>query len=807
MIKNIVSQKNRTMIKFLAVMTVFIGLTACSSPEEVKQSYYETGLELLEEKDYVKANIEFRNALQIDENFVPAWYAMARLEEERQEWERLYSLLSKVVELEPTHLPAQIKLGKLMILIGQIDRAVEISDAAILLDNTNANVLALKAAVLFKLEDGVAAIDYANRALAIEPTNLDAIQVLAAERYSKGDYEETIRFIDQGLAHNERNIDLLLIKIQTYDSMAESDDAEAIYEELISYYPDDKDIRLNFVNFYIKYDKLDQAEAQLRSIMDLDPSDFDNSINVVRFLNTHQGSDAAEVELETLIQRGIDIVKYQLALAEFYLGNNKNAEAVEVLTSISDRTGSSEDGLVARGRLGQLALDQGNIDEASKIIEEILAIDNTNITALEMRSSISINQENLDEAIQDLRIVLNEDPQSVRASRLLSKAYELNGSIELADDALADALRFSNTDSAVGIEYSNFLLKHSAPARAEEVLKNVLTVKPNDIGSLRALARVYILRQEWVGAQQVADALEKLGDDENVSSQIQGLAYRGQQNFEQSIVSFKKAYSSSPGERRPLASLIGAYISAGKIDEAEAFLNSLLEENENNYQALVLLAQMMLFSQNQEGAIDTLLKAVEKAPDQDLAYTTLAGVYITNGDFASAKKYINDGIINAQTKGSLKLIKANIYEREENFEEAINVYEEMYASNPNSDVVINNLASLLSEHRNDEESIQRALELASRFRQSSIPHFKDTLGWIYYKVGDIQAATSLLQDAVEQAPNMSILRYHLGMSYMKEDRREAAIREFEKIVELSAEQPFELIDEVKQLIDQLQLAS
>ena len=121
--------------------------------------------------------------------------------------------------------------------------------------------------------------------------------------------------------------------------------------------------------------------------------------------------------------------------------------------------------------------------------------------------------------------------------------------------------------------------------------------------------------------------------------------------------------------------------------------------------------------------------------------------------------------------------------------------------------MINNLASLLSEHRNDEESMQRALELASRFRQSSIPHFKDTLGWIYYKLGDIQAATSLLQDAVEQAPNMSIFRYHLGKSYMEEDRREAAIREFEKIVELSAGQPFELIDEVKQLIDQLQPTS
>ncbi len=799
--------KTISLIKILLFPAIFLVISACSSPEEMKQDHYENGMELLEEEDFVKAKIEFRNALQIDESFVPAWQGLSIIEEEEKAWMNLNSVLNRIIELEPTNIDANVRLGKLMMMVDQLDRAVEISDAMLLVDNQHPEVQALRAAVLLKLGDTENAIAAANRALELEPGNLNAVQILAAERFSRRDYDGALAFINQSSEDIGQNKDLMLISIMIFEAKNDLPSAEEYYNRLITAFPDDEDLRAGLVRFYVKHNNVDAAEAEVRNIAAMDPANYEKSIDVVRFLNTYRGGDAAEAELNSLIQRGTDVVRYELALAEFYLTSNKRERAVEVLSRIVDRAGSSEDGLTARGRLGELAMAEGRNEEAARIVEEILEIDNANIIALEIRGSLNIAAERYDNAIQDLRIVLSEKPDSGRAALLLSRAYELTGSIELADDTLADALRFSKNSADMAVAYANFLIKQSAIPRAEDVITSVLDVQPTNIELLQMLARIRLMRQNWIGAQQVADVIRELDSEGVTATQIEGLALSGQQNYEESIAAFRSAYQSGERASGSLASLIGSYMRAGKADEAKEFLESILQDNENNYQAQILLGQVQLNVGENDLAVASFEKAKSVDPENSAAYINLVSYYASQDDLSSALATVDEGIAAATNKVGLSLVKAGIYEREEDYEMAISIYEDLIAQDNINDVVINNLASLLSEHRSDEASMQRAQDLAARFRQSSVPHFKDTLGWIYYKVGDIQAATSLLQDVVEQMPNMAIFRYHLGMSYMAGERTEAAKREFEEIVRISETQPFEQIEEVRNLLADLNTQS
>ena len=801
---------NEKLINFarpLVLTSLLLFVAACSSPEEVIQSHYENGMELLEENDLVKASIEFRNALQIDDTFVPAWYGMSLVEDQNKEWVKVVGLLNKVVELEPTHIEAQVRLGTLMLLIGELDTAVSTSEAALLLDNQNADVLALRGAVMLKLADRESAVDFANRSLAIEPGNLNALQVLAAERFSERDYDGALAFIEQSDNSSDGNRDLMLIAVYVYETKGEIDNAERVFKQLAEQNPEDKEIRIALVNFYVKHGKIDEAEQEIRDVAAQDPADFEASMDVVRFINTYRDASQTEQALLNLIQRGTDVVKYQLALSQFYLEKGDEPASKEVLEKIVERTGSSEDGLIARARLGEMALATNDTENASRIINEILELDGENIAALEMRGSINLDENNYDAAIQDLRIVLNETPNSTRASLLLAKAYELLGSIELADDTLADAFRFSQNNVAVGMAYSDFLLKQSSADRAESILVDLLNSDPKNIDVLKSLAQVRIIQQDWVGAQQVSDALKEAGDQSGVSTQIEGIVYSSRQDYAQSIIAFRDAYSAAPGESRPLVSLIGAYIQSGQREEAEEFLNSLLAENENNYLALVMLGQLQMLNQNTDGAISTLNSAIAVQPETETAYVNLIAHYVRSEDYDTALKIIEEAMLAVENNVGIQLTKASIFEQQKDFEGAIGVYEAILEINQNSDVVVNNLASLLSEHRTDNASLQRAQELAQRFRQSVIPHFKDTLGWIYYKVGDIQAASSLLQDVVEQMPTEIIFRYHLGSSYMAEGRNDAAIREFEEVIRLSESQPLEQLEEVKEFLVQLKTPS
>jgi tetratricopeptide (TPR) repeat protein len=81
-------------------------------------------------------------------------------------------------------------------------------------------------------------------------------------------------------------------------------------------------------------------------------------------------------------------------------------------------------------------------------------------------------------------------------------------------------------------------------------------------------------------------------------------------------------------------------------------------------------------------------------------------------------------------------------------------------------IISNNLASMLADHRTDKASLDRAQTLAASLRKSQVPQFKDTLGWVNYRQGDLKAALPLLESAATELPNIALVHYHLGMSYL-----------------------------------------
>jgi tetratricopeptide (TPR) repeat protein len=43
--------------------------------------------------------------------------------------------------------------------------------------------------------------------------------------------------------------------------------------------------------------------------------------------------------------------------------------------------------------------------------------------------------------------------------------------------------------------------------------------------------------------------------------------------------------------------------------------------------------------------------------------------------------------------------------------------------------------------------------------------FLDTIGWVYYKLGDSEKAIQYLAQVIEKMPEVKVFNYHLGMAY------------------------------------------
>ena len=775
---------------WLAAISLLMLVAGCDTPEEKAQSHYERGAKLLEEKNFVKAGLEFRNALQIDRKLVPAWYGLAQVEEKKQNWTDATKMLRNVVELDPKHLQATKRLASIFLAAGRIPDALKYGNAAFDLAPKDADVLALRAAIFFKLGDKERAKQEAEKALTFDPQNISANIVLAADRLAADDAAGALAYLQNSLQKNEKDIGLNLFKIRVLESLKDEKQAEAVFRKLIEFYPKTKAFHKALVNFYIKLDRKDEAEKEIRALAATHPDDKSAALDVVRFLNTFKGTEAAKAELTARIEQGGDVFQYKLALAQLHMTGGKLDDATQLLKKVIEEEGDAKNGIIARNRLAQLLLSRRKSDEAEKVVAEILAKDERNVNALMLRASLKIEQNKVDDAIADLRTALNEAPRSAPVLVLLARAHELGGAIDLADDRFGVAAKTANYAPGVGLRYAQFLLRHRKLERAEDVLTEILARRPKNKNALIRLGEVRLRRQNWLGAEQIAETLRTISKDKGIASEILSAALAGQKKHDESIKVLQEAYDDTPAAVRPMVSLYRAYIRAKKYDEAETFLTAVLEANSDNAEAHVLIGNLHLLKKQPDMAEKRFKTAIEKQPKNIVGYRAISNFYKRGKRIEDALLVVRQGIEKLPDSFLLRLVLSDLLQTSGDYGAAIEEYEALLKERPRSVIIANNLANLYSEHRDDNDSLERAYTIAQQFKNSRIPHFKDTLGWILHRRGDHKQAVSLLREAADRLPTQPVVRYHLGMSYMENKQNDDALKELTKALELSKDREF-----------------
>ena len=775
-----------TIRRIILVFAVFL-VAGCSSPEEKAQRYYEQGMQLLSKQDYVKAGIEFKNAVQNKKDLVGAWRGLLEVELHNQNVQGAMAILRTIVELDPKDVDLKLKLGHYLLVGGEVDQALDLANAAIALDGGNPNPLALKAAALLKLKDATGAKREAEAALAIDPANAEAAIVLAVERMFRGDTDGALMILDRpGITYKSQDeVAIQLVKLQIYEKSGDLKQQEALLRKLADLYPSEPAFQRSLINLYVKQKRYDDGEKELRAFAAAHSSDAAAGLNVVRYLRQFKGAAAARQELMARINAGGQVVQYQLALADLDLADGKVADAVQLLESLVSTAGAPENILAAQVKLAQVQFQQKKFDRAEELVSSILRKDSRNIDGLKLRASIRLQRGQLDVAIEDLRQALDDQPRASDLMVLLANAYERSGSMELAEKQYADAAKTSGFDVGVSLNYVAFLQRRGNVERAEDLLTQLAQQRPNNVPVLSALADVRLARQNWIGAQQIAEKIRQIGDQQTLSDQILAAALNGQGKYGDSLKILESAQAAAPAAAQPMAALVSTLVRAKKLDEAESFLQTALKTNPANAEAHVLLGSVQLVKNAPDQAVQSFRTAIERQPKDMVGYSALANFYLANKKLDEAEKIIRAGLQQQPDSAVMHMAYAGVLEQKGDFDAAIAQYEILLKQDPGSLIVANNLASLLSDRRTDKASLERAYSLGAVLRKSQVPNFKDTLGWIDYLRGDYKSATALLEEAATALPNRPIVLYHLGMSYIATGQVAKASEQFKKALALA----------------------
>lgn len=206
--------------------------------------------------------------------------------------------------------------------------------------------------------------------------------------------------------------------------------------------------------------------------------------------------------------------------------------------------------------------------------------------------------------------------------------------------------------------------------------------------------------------------------------------------------------------------LVQIAVKQDRIDEAITQLD-LIDDPAVRFQAQVHKAVLQARQGQLPQARTTIETAAAANPhDQSVAALTLASIYRDAGRTDAALEVLTKADQDLPDTAEIKYDLAMLYERQGKHEEFEGLMRQVIELSPNNANAYNSLGyTYVDQNRNLSEAqdlLERALDL-----EPSNPYILDSVGWYFYRVGDLQAAVEYLRRSYTLLPEADVAA-HLG---------------------------------------------
>jgi tetratricopeptide (TPR) repeat protein len=783
----------------VALFVSALALSGCDSAEERAEKHYQSALSLLAEGDTDRALIELRNVFELNGFHKEARLLYADTVLARGEVADAYGQYLRLIEQYPDTPEVRLKLADLAISRGDWSEAERHGREAVRLAPEMAGVPAVRIALDYRKavtdrdqEAQKQIYEEARTLLESEPDQRLARRIVIDQLIQNETPLAALPEIDRAIEAEPDTFELYSIKLRL---LAEAQDTTGIgnlLQTMFDRFPDNQEVRGALVGWYLSQGDVKRAEEILRRLAGELTASPDGHLAVVQLLQASQGTDAARSELEKLIAANngspnADLYRALLAGLDFEAGEREAAQA-ELEAIVAAATPSDQTRRI-KVMLARMLETNGDRVGARARIEEVLAEDSAMVEALKMRAAWLVNEDRPGDAIIDLRAALDQAPRDPEILTLMAQAHERDGSIDLAGERLALAVDVSGRSVDTSLRYATFLLRQGRSDAAETVLNDARNANPNSVPVLVQLADLYVAAQDWTRAEQIGASLQQLGTPEALDAEkgLRASLLLNQNRVAEGIAFLESQIGEGSDDIRAISLIVQTHARAGELAQARTYLDAELAKRPDEPQLQMLDAGLHVLAGENDEAERTLRDFIAKDPSAEAPVRLLYGVLTSAGRADEATELLDAALAAQPSSKSLRWLKAGELERAGDFEGAIAVYEAMYAEDSSNVVVANNLASLITTHRVDPESLERAFAVARRLRGSDVPAFQDTYGWIEYRRGNLEEALTYLEPAAAGLPDDALVQYRLGMVYAGLNRPEDARRQLTRALEIAGD--------------------
>ena len=458
---------------------------------------------------------------------------------------------------------------------------------------------------------------------------------------------------------------------------------------------------------------------------------------------------------------------YSMAILEFQDALELDPEATTIIVSMAE----------SYWKLGKAK-------KSELLLFNALNLDPEDYEAREMLANQYIYQNKHDKAIEQYRVLAENADEGdtkylIALAKLVLSQNDINESISLFIKA------YEKDKSRIDIleEAANLSLRSRQLEKARNLYKQLIDIDMNNSYYLSTYIDLIVMSGDY---ENGITALESLIDIEGETterlSQL-GILYYKIDNIVKAKPLFNKLVNMNHFDATIMHFLSNIYIEESIFDSARIIADQIIYHHPSDPRGYLDAALAELNKENPIGAIK-VLEPVNKKFNSEFSIQ-----YLLGSSYQQLKEYDKATVVLRQ---SLKIYPESRGARHtlaiasdalNYWTESDSLYEGLIKSDENDVQALNNYSYSLVE-RNIQ--LNKALNMAKKAidLEPDNAAYLDTIGWIYYKMDNIEKALSFIRKSVELDNDNAVVLEHLGDVLIANNQVEEAILFYLKALDI-----------------------
>jgi tetratricopeptide (TPR) repeat protein len=425
----------------------------------------------------------------------------------------------------------------------------------------------------------------------------------------------------------------------------------------------------------------------------------------------------------------------------------------------------------------------GKMKRSFSHLLQAVRIDSTDTEAREMLAQQFLMQRRFDKAVEQYEVLTALEPDNYKWFYALADLAKLQQQFDKAIDLYQKTFAV-NPEAVSALESAAELaLNQHQLEQAAELYRQLIEVDNRNVQYLRTYANVVTLLGNY---REAIGALERIqatgGATAGLLSRI-GALYFEAGVVDSAVLFLEQAFAEDSTSLMLLHYLSSAYREQELYDQADHMARALIRNYPDDPQGYIDAALVALSKDAYSEAIVILSEPADRFPDEFAIQFLLGTSYNLDNNQDLAQVYLERAVkIQPGARNAWHAL-AIIYDRQQLWDQSDEVYDRLIQEDSTDAQAYNNYAYSLAERG---EKLTFALEMAQKAVQIAPDNsaYLDTIGWIYFKLGDLEQALKYIKQSVEIEADNAVVLEHLGDVLVKANRTEEAKVYYQKALEL-----------------------